>query len=102
MMSFKTFIVESDLADRISARKAHEEKLSKLSPEKHIEKLDKTSKSIETHKSYGGNTNHARAHELIDRYNSHYDALKTHHPEAHKKWLKDRGYVSHTGWDLYA
>lgn len=102
MKSFLTFIKESELAGLIAQRDAHLTKLAKMPAEKHIEKLDKTAKSIRTHVMAGGNMNHARAHELVDRYDDHYDALKDHHPEAHRAWLKSKGAVPHTGHDLYA
>jgi predicted transcriptional regulator YdeE len=102
MKSFIAFIRESELADVIVRLDAHRAKLAKLPADKHIEKLDKTAHTIRNHVMSGGNTNHARAHELISRYDSHYEALKDNHPEAHRAWLKSRGAVSHSGFDLYA
>jgi len=102
MKSFLTFIKESELAGLIARLDAHKAKLAKLPADKHIEKLDKTAKTIRNHVMSGGNSNHARAHELISRYDSHYDALKDNHPEAHRAWLKSKGAVPHTGHDLYA
>jgi hypothetical protein len=102
MKSFLTFIKESTLADDIKRLEAHKAKIAKLSPEKHIEKLNKTAASIRTHVKSGGNMNHARAHELVSRYDDHYDALRTHHHAYYRKWLSDKGAVPHSGNDLYA
>lgn len=102
MKRFKNFVVESELADSIAKLEAHKAELAKLPASKHIEKLDKTAKSIRNHVMSGGNINHARAHDLVSRYDDHYDALKDNHPDEHRKWLKDRGSVPHSGHDLYA
>ena len=102
MKRFQQFINESELASLMAQIEAHKAKLAKMSPEKHIEKLSKTAQSIRNHVRAGGNTNQRRGQELADRYNDHYDAFKEHHPEAHKKWLKDNGFVPHNGQDMYA
>lgn len=102
MKSFYQFINESDLPSLIAQVERHKAKLATLPAAKHIEKLDKTAHSIHKHAMSGGNMNHRRGQELADRYNDHYDALKSSHPEAHKQWLKDRGSVPHNGQDLYA
>lgn len=101
MKSFIQYTSES-LSDEIAQLDAHKAKLAKLSPEKHIEKLNKTAQSIHNHVRSGGQYNHARGQDLIRRYDDHYEALKDNHPDAHRKWLKDKGSVSHSGSDLYA
>jgi len=77
--------------------------ISKLGAEKHMAKLDRTRQSIITHKRYGGQLNHRRGYDLVDRYNAHADALKQHHPEHWKEYNKKHGSdKSHDGYDLYA
>lgn len=80
-----------------------EERLDKMSPEKHIEKLDKTMKSIHTHIANGGHGNTQRGWELTGRYNDHADVLKQKYPKHWTKYNKERGYdPGHNGYDLYA
>lgn len=102
MKTFLSFLKESDLADDIARLNAHKAKLASLPADKHIEKLNKTAATIYNHVRSGGNMNHARAHELVGRYDDHYEALKDNHPEEHRKWLKSKGAVPHNGYDLYA
>ena len=74
-----------------------------MSPEKHIEKLEKTRKSIITHVGNGGNSRQRRAQELIGRYNDHVDVLKRKYPEHWKEYCKKNGsHPSHDGYDMYA
>lgn len=102
MKTFLTFLKESDLQDAIKQLHAHEAKLAKLPASKHIEKLDKTANTIRNHAMSGGNVNHARARDLIRRYDDHYEALRDNHHAEYRNWLKSKGAVPHTGNDLYA
>jgi hypothetical protein len=80
-----------------------EAKLHSMSPEKHVEKLEKTRQSMINHVKSGGQVNHARGYQLIDRYNDHATELRTKHPEHWKKYNEKHGSDrSHDGYDFYA
>jgi hypothetical protein len=81
----------------------HHEKLDKMTPEKHIEKMEKTRKSIQNHVASGGNSHGQRGSELRSRYDDHADRMKELHP-AHWKAHNERNRTDrhHTGHDLFA
>jgi hypothetical protein len=73
------------------------ESASELTPEKHIEKLMKTAKSIATHvrrtnimNKHGEFT--PRSADLIRKFDHHADHLRTHHPEHWREHCKKHGF----------
>lgn len=89
-------------AMKASAIEQHN-KFSKMSPEKHIEKMDKTLASIRSHVSGGGQFNSPRGHELSTRFDDHHEHLIRYRHEHAKAWHKKHNFDgSSTGSDAYA
>lgn len=94
MESFKQY------RDQIEAEHA---RLEKLSPDKHIEKLEKTKSSIRAHAGRGAKYDQPRTQELIGRYNKHAEIMKDKHPKQWKEYCNKHNLdVSHKGGDMWA
>jgi len=92
-----------DLRSHYEASLPRHEKLDKMTPEKHIEKLEKTRKSIQNFVTSGGSPNSNRASELRARYNDHADRMKELHTARWKEHNKKHGFdPSHDATDLFA
>lgn len=92
------------LKQHIAKYEAEKAKLAKLPPHKHIEKIEKTSKSIAAHaRRPGTKYDSPRTQELISRYNKHADAMKEHHPKEWKEYCaKNKLDPHHHGGDVWA
>jgi len=72
-------------------------------PEKAVKVLEKTRKSILSHRSGGGTNNSARGQDLIAKYEEHKDYLIKHAPDKWKEYSKKNGsHDQHDGSDFYA
>lgn len=75
--------------------------LSEDSSDKLQSKLEKTMKSIDSHVARGGQIHHARALELVDRYNDLKDKAKE--TDAWEKHCSKHDLdTSHKGHDFYS
>ena len=76
---------------------------SKDTFEYHLGKLNKTAKSISTHKSYGGHVGTKRSEELRDKYDNHLGQIKKNHNDKWKSHCKANDMEpNHCGADMYA
>lgn len=103
----KDMLANKNLSPNIRSGYEHlrdrEEKLHKMSADKHIEKLEKTRKSIQNHVVSGGSYNSARADDLRTRYDSHADHVKDLHPDHWKHYNeKHKTDPRHNASDLFA
>lgn len=81
----------------------HHKKLDSMTPEKHLEKIDKTRASIRNHLVRGGSSHSQRTTDLVDRYNDHVHKMKELHPQHWKDHCaKNNCSVHHDGHDLLA
>jgi hypothetical protein len=90
MLTFKNFLQE-------------EKSISEITPEKHVQILKKTDKSIKSHISRGGKHSSVAGMRLIDRYETHRIALKEKGYNHWKKYCDEMGYdYRHDAYDHFA
>lgn len=96
MISFKSYISEAKKLDDSGMP-------INMTPERAINVLEKTNKSISAHISRGGHAGTTRARDLIYRYNDHRDWLREKHMSHWKTYCdKHNWHINHDAWDSYA